>query len=219
MSRENHFECLQEIARLNNQGAACLASGDDSNAIKAFKSCLALMQDIAGTADLSLFSSQMSSAFTSVEVPGLTDEVFYLYIYNRALFLKASPYGPDLSDANAIVLFNLAMVFHQRGMLCGQEVKLHKAVHLYDFCTKLIEGTTSSMGALVMAALNNQAQIHFSLCNYLKSVEMAERIRLVSEHVQFPSPNMTSAFEQHHFDEIYLNLLIFTQPPNTAASA
>lgn len=223
----NHLECLQEIARLNNEGARYLASNVANDGVKALKSALVIMGGIADTVDMMMDceseSQKSNDCCPSLEVPGLEDVFF---IYNRAVLLDPSETS-DLSATNAIILFNLALAFHQRGLLCGQEAKLGKAVHLYDLCTKLVYDVSSSLGPLILAALNNQAQIYYSMGDYAKVEEQLQVIRSVAEYVTMPRENTRSssntnvnkpAFEQRHFEEIYLNVAI-TQPPTTAASA
>jgi hypothetical protein len=217
MSMSNHFDSLREISRLNNDGARYLASNLAGEAVKALKGALMIMGKIANDDDDMMEDSEDNEIndCPSLDVPGLDGSFF---IYNRALFLEVQPSGVDLTATNAVILFNLALAFHQRGLTCGHQAKLSKALHLYDLCTKLIGDISSRLGPLALAALNNQAQIYYSICDYARTEEMLSNIRSVAEYVPMPSPSGKSAFEERHFEEIYLNVAI-TQTPTTAASA
>jgi hypothetical protein len=150
-----------------------------------------------------------------VEVPGLEDTFF---VFNRALVLDSSPFnGVGLAFANAAILFNLALTFHQRGRTFCEAVKLQRAMHLYELAASLIVDVSSPQGALVIAALNNQAHIHRELCQFKEACDVLEEVCDLAEHV--PNSSSSDAFGAELFGEIFLNVTISSQIPCTAASA
>lgn len=224
------MERIQEACRLNNIGAMHLSCQDAGTAVKAFKTALAIMEEVASdesSANLCCQSQDMMPATAgcpSVVVPGLEDDFF---IYNRALLLDASIVNSaaniDLPFANAIILFNLALTFQQRGKACGDTAKLQKAVYLYQVASKLITNMASTCsGALALAALNNRAQILYSMGEYAQARslldEMSSLVKIVPSPVDDGHGNANSTFARYHFDEFFLNATT-AQAPTAAPSA
>jgi tetratricopeptide (TPR) repeat protein len=213
------LDFIQEACRLNNLGVMHLSHQDAASAVKAFKTSLSIMEGVAGKADSADMCSSTANkclSCPSAVIAGLEDSFF---IYNRALLLDPAFAQTDLAFANAVILFNLALTFHQRGKALGQLPKLQKALYLYDVSTKLIADMSSSAGALSLAALNNQAQILFALGEYSRGRELLDRVQSLAEQVPTPAEDdASSTFARYHFDEMYLNVTV-SQPPTTAPSA
>lgn len=216
----NQFELLQEACQLNNSGASFLASGNAGSAVKALKSALVIMESISrDDAREDPIKSHLASDATqaTVEIPGLDDPFF---IYNRALLLDTTSIQEmDLAFSNAVVLFNLSLTFHQRGKTCCQEAKLQHALRFYELSANLVSNSSSNCSAaLVMAALNNQAQICYNLCHYNVATHVLNQVRELAQEVSAPQ-DTSSPFSQEVLDQIYLNVLTISHPPTTASSA
>jgi hypothetical protein len=207
------LDLLHHIAHLNKVGVSHLASGCGGEALKAFKEALVIMRKATEHPDSEeLFMSKVQTCSTQ-DINGL-DSSFYLY--NNAFLFEATA-GLDIAFANAIVLFNLAIAFHQRGMSTGEEPKLRRALSLYDLSTQLISEVTPYSGALLMAALNNAAQIQFGLADYQGACETLAMLQSEATHLPLSecSPDILG---EEHLDQIFLNVAL-TKPPTAAASA
>lgn len=207
---------LQEIAHLNKVGASYLAVGNGGSAVKAFKAALVTMSRIAEDpiAD-GLFGSSQHCAFSSIQVPGLESDSFF--IFDQALVFEASS-QMDLSFLNAILLLNLALTFHQKARHTGEEAKLRKALNLCRLAGELITDMSFSSGSLYLAALNNQAHIHFELGEYGRATCALQAMEKAASEICFSESPISSPFTQEYFDQIYLNIAV-TRAPIAAACA
>ncbi|CAB9516447.1 expressed unknown protein [Seminavis robusta] len=221
----NQMELIQHACSLNNAGAAYMASNNGGQGVKFLKKALIIMEGISREeeSDIIMAPSDGIAHFPFVEIPGLEEDEDTFYVYNRALVLDppSDVSMTDLVFLNASILFNLALAFHQHGKVRCQEPMLRKAINLYDLAARLIEDLSSSYGALVVAALNNQAHIHRELCNFQDASQLLQQVHFLSGQV--PEPPMedssSSAFTAALFDEIFLNITMAAQIPTTAASA
>ena len=205
---------MHEIARLNQAGVAYLAVGERDHAVKAFTAALGIMSKVTQEpSSMQIFQSTHHQISGSQAISGL-DTSFY--VYNNGLIFDASE-DMDIVFSNSIILFNLALAFHQRGIMCGQEVKLRKALSMYDLCLQLIIELSPCSAALLLAALNNSAQIHFELADYQCASETLDALYGESAHV-FLSECPPALLEQYHIDQFLLNVSL-AKPPTTAACA
>lgn len=202
------LEHLQQIAQLNKVGVQCLASGNGGDAVKVFKNALAHMGYVTqhpSSDDLFQCKAQNCSSHPI----GNMESSYYLY---SSGFVFEAGVEVDIAFCNAVILFNLALAFHQRGIQHGQEARLRKAVSFYDLSTQLISELSASSGALLLAALNNSAQIQFELGQYDVACETLELLQ--GEAVNVPP----GVLEQEDVDQFFLNAAL-TRPPTVAACA
>jgi len=105
------------------------------------------------------------------------------FIYSHALLLT----GPvcDIPTAeeychreSAVIMFNLALVHHWRGMHFGVTSLLPKALKLYEMSFSLLQnGATFETHHLILALLNNMGQIHHELTNYREAEECFRNLK------------------------------------------
>jgi tetratricopeptide (TPR) repeat protein len=205
---------LNEISHLNKVGASYLAVGDGGKAMKAFKGALVIMSDIAQDPAAGELFACSHQHCTSVDIPGLDGDSFF--VYNKALLFESSD-QIDLSFTNAILLFNMALTFHQRGRVANEESKLRKSQSLYKLSSELVPEISSCSGALLLAALNNQTHIHFELGDY---EQFGATLKIMEKEASeiCPAECSSSPFTQEHFDQFYLNIAV-TRPPSAAPCA
>ncbi|CAB9522817.1 expressed unknown protein [Seminavis robusta] len=207
------FDLLQQIAHLNKVGVSCLASGSGADAVRAFKQALGVMAQVTQHPESSQLFQSRIHACSPVPIHGMKTP---FYLYSNGLVFEAST-DIDIAFVNSVILFNLALAFHQRGLQCGREQALRKALSLYDLSTQLISDLSACSGALLLVALNNSAQIQFELGEYQCSCETLQMLE--GEAVHLPLADCSSAvLGQEHIDQIFLNVAL-TKPPMTAASA
>lgn len=209
---------LEEIARLNNAGVSYLAMGAGGQAVRAFKAALTIVSSISQRnhdASMTFFQNKQHCISRSQAVPGLNATFF---VYSNGLLIDPSE-DTDIVFSNSLILFNLALAFHQRGMVYNQEDKLRKALSLYELCMQLMSESELSpcSVALLLIALNNSAQILFELADYENAAVALEMLYQESVHVSLLDcpPAM---LEQHHIEEFYLNVLLTIRPTAAACA-
>lgn len=210
---------LQEAARLNYSGASLLASNNAAGAIKVFKAALQIMQVLTTAPEASeeAIRSNKEQRCSAFELSGFVD---CFYVFDKALLFDVSQHV-DLGFANAIIMFNMALCFHQHGLRLSQETKLRKALNIYELCIQLIANDkTVSSGSLLLAAMNNQAHVHYALSDYHQARQGLDQLQICAESIICMSGTQTesSAFSARDFDEFFLNIAL-TQPPTVAPSA
>jgi tetratricopeptide (TPR) repeat protein len=94
------------------------------------------------------------------------------FVYSQALHLSVDCCtNPLLHDfchrESSVIMFNLALVHHWRGMRFGLTSLLPKALKLYEMSFSLIQhGASFETTLLLLALLNNRGQIHHELTEY-----------------------------------------------------
>lgn len=204
---------LEEAARLNNQGAALLQSGEGNPAMKLLREALVIVEGIANQVGAGEISITRDYHCTILNIPCL-DEHFYTF--DNALVFEASPHL-DLEFTGAMVLFNMALALHQKGMATGQELKLRQALIIYNLCLRQVHDTTGNSGCLLAAALNNSAQILYNIGDYEGAIPvlqvLAHELHRLPENVVADGP-----FKAGHLEQFLLNFTT-TKLPSVAPAA
>jgi len=239
------MERLQEVTHLNATGVQALIKGDGGNALRAFKGALAIMDRVAQdpSYDDDLFENTEQFCI-SQPIVGLQEcnhgnvsndnvnNTFFLY--GKAIVFHASA-KMDIRFANAALLFNLALTFHQGGLMASsrmghQQAKLQKAVSLYNLSIQVIQDDAAhaspAASAIFMAALNNSAHIQYEMCDYEASTatlkmlewEAYQQVSSVVQEQQQPSYCSSKLLENEDMDQLLLNV-VCVKRPSTAASA
>jgi len=161
--------------------------------------------------DHSINSFSSPCECTEIELERNTDGGFYTY--NRAIIFHATPVPEnDLSIANvdllfysAIIMFNLALCHHIRGVRIGRNILLRKGGVLYSKSSLLMKQYLKCVGGthfLLVAAFNNQAHICLEHANGAKFhaclLEVKKYMAKHSRILKFKN-------------ELFLNILMSTQ--------
>jgi len=215
-SQEEESGKAQAIARLNNCGAFLLASGDVKHAVQKLKQAMVLLGSIAETVELVALEDNAFAG--SLDIPGLNDEKSSFFVFNKAVLLREYS-KVDLALANAVLILNLALVFHQRGKTHCDDDKLRKAIHFYHLCSQqVMDLPTSSGTVLLLACLNNKADAHFALGEYDMCEEVLESIGSLAEYVPTAEDCSGALMEEEKWNEIFLNVAVI-RAPTTAPTA
>lgn len=208
---------LQEAAHLNVAGASMLANNNRGGAVRAFKTAIQIMETLSMSPEADgKIRSNREQAFGSIDMPGL-DEAFF--VFNQPLLFHVTPEALHMGFYNGILMFNLALAFHQEAALKGDYAKFKKASNLYQLCANLLAGDeTAAASAVVLAAVNNIAHAHLKLGAYDEFRDGIDSLadhatRLSSQDISAPTP-----FAQRHMEEFYLNVTL-AHEPTTAAVA
>ena len=223
---------LQEAAHLNVAGASMMANNNRGGAVRAFKTAIQIMEalSLSPEADGKIRSNE-EQACVAMEMPahnhfqtkGACGEDFF--VFNQPLLFHVSPEALDLGFYNGVIMFNLALAFHQEASRNGDHSKFTKAVNLYNLCANLLAGdTTAASNAVILAAVNNTTQAYLKLGAYdhfRDGIErLSEQAACLASHEELASGASTTPlpFEQNHFEEFYLNITL-AHEPTTAAVA
>jgi hypothetical protein len=212
---------LQKTRSLNNQGVELLILGQSSAASTAFKDAIQLLgsevaEDNGGGQNgenvLNDQIPELALGQSQSAVPDLQAQCFF--VYNQAITILEGTVlqcnDETISLHSSVILFNWALVFHREGML-GNEKALKKAWFLYARCLKVLSLSATaqskqSSGYLALLALNNQAQIHYELCDYAESYNcMAQVADMIN---RTPSLEYSTLTLRNAVKEIYLNTML-----------
>jgi len=165
------------------------------------------MVDLSEELDHKEFVPPISSVPVLADLLERQHECFdkaFLYLFDRALTITpTSPADDDYYDeahntvTSAIIMYNMGLVHHTRGMSRGKTKYLTKALQLYQMSLHMIQRVTGGVHdtsndaaaetaitipevtVLILANLNNLAQIHSHLCLNDKMNAFIESMRVV----------------------------------------
>jgi hypothetical protein len=161
------------------------------------------------------------------------------FVYSRSMRMSTASGDCFSHDSfqdgtirSAIIVYNVALVFHLKGFNEASQAALQKAKHQYESSYQLLEETISSFGGgptgnasidlLVMALMNNLAEISLEMSGYY------DVTRAMFEHLlQFAvstgyigyGDEEVSTFMQQESSYFLLNATILGLAPAAAAAA
>jgi hypothetical protein len=161
------------------------------------------------------------------------------FVYSRGMRMLTAPgdcFSHDLLQdgtiRSAIVVYNLALVYHLQGFNKASQVALQKAKHLYEHSYQLLVNTMSSFGGeptgnasvdlLVMALMNNLAEISLEMSGYYGDTRaMFEHLLqfAVSTSYRGYGDEEVSAFMKQESSYFLLNATILGLVPAAGAAA
>lgn len=242
---------IERAAELNEDGVYELADGSFSEAVQSFESALRHMIQLImalnsgnnnsgdnNTALKAVPSSggdqeMLPPSRTSVEIPYLQDDFFYLYsctvTFNPSSDIQ--PTATEISFYGATIMFNLALAHHQNAQRFGKgglqqaEASLRQALALYQECTNTLQSLSvvrnDDMLLMQLATLNNQAHILYTLglsadpsTQFVFHTLMTQSMSALQER---PNNNF-SPFEQSQINEFVRNSLVFGLQPAIGAA-
>jgi tetratricopeptide (TPR) repeat protein len=188
-----------------------------------------------------IFESNPSPLLEAVGVPGLEDG--YMYIYSNAIdfFRDAQTYTDNagavspgvvtdesrfafqVSFYSAIVMFNIALCKHKRGLNFRDQSSLRAAIHLYSMvyqtlCNIPITDFSDKLILLILALWNNQSQVYWLLESYGPAKEMLENVRRLAAHLLTERRTSLDEIDQGHIFEFILNVIIAELPTSAACA-
>lgn len=220
---------VRSIAFLNREGAAFLAAGDFDTASNMFFHGLELLSIEGGLqASPEVASAYLAQSFPfddsramrphapACRLSSIAKDDSSYFVYTNPLLLH-----PDISLASdcsihcaAVLLFNMALAFHQRGRLADYRALL-RARRLYEMCLEMITRTTCELLCtnVHVAAINNKAHIQFE-CSDTGDAKSTLHELLIVLSSKFSKPQ----FEELEIEKFYLNIF-FLNTTNMAGAA
>ena len=223
-----------DAALLNNHGVVCLDRGDMLQAQKLFYEALrcARKEIHAPSKNLFLPPIGVEPTFFGTCI-GLDQQQEEIHNTLGLLHSQAFPIcrrnfsnepTVDRTICSSIIVFNLALVYHRKGMLEGHQGLVERARNFYEKSYRLLADTGANMDStgdllvdlLCMAMVNNLAYISFDMSDYLRSTEYSnELIRFALSVASSPSIRIDShvsiALDQQKCNFL-LNAMILRSP-------
>lgn len=230
---ENNTNLIKKASELNNKGAYLIVQGEHVRATTAFQTALALMKRAStpfGPRDPDnqegIDAIDHSHSFHALrgQFDSKTDfEQDYENIY-RIPFVIEENITPDdylfLPLFSAVILFNLGLCCHEEALM-GKESYLRRASRIYRMCLQLLENVSQHcpsaavVAVVAVAALNNKAEIHFDLCEYMESKECRVVISRLFASTQVDT---YAAMETNALECIFRNALMVDLPSAAKAA-
>lgn len=203
----------KQIVQLNNRGVAYLEKGGLHRSFTLFRDCLRRTMTQIGDpstpalpapvpehapGQAPLWKRRGVAAFataTALQRHLACAPSEFLFSQGITLMEEAGAYSPnpiiDTTVASSIVLFNLALVHHLKGLNESSSLCLSKAHSFYFKGYQLLAGTGMELGSsgnpvvdlLSMALLNNAAQVGRELCYKQISQETFKQLVRVANQV------------------------------------
>jgi hypothetical protein len=182
---------IQLVAELNEDAVYELAAGKSECAIILLEKATRVLMEVCQKSNMQRkrhASPASDSVYraSSVEIPYLLDDVFYVYNYTMTFSLQTTkgassePRTKKTSQNDMIavygssILFNLALAYHQQGKITGELSSFQRAFYTYQECYNALQALpphlqqhhpffAEDICLMTLAALNNQAQIAHEL--------------------------------------------------------
>ena len=176
---------LRHIIDLNLRGVLLLAAGNNKNAVVEFSRALAKLHDMVKASKMLSDTLSLPSNIETESPSHLCQSDFALpsfsnteiYICGRPILILPDDHE-EISQVQqfsflleAALLFNMALAWHQDGLVGGREMSLRQAAWLYNRCCISLENVplfsfVAAGRGLCAMALNNVAQIYHDQCDY-----------------------------------------------------
>jgi hypothetical protein len=234
---------IRHALKLNNEAVSFMLAGEDKAAVKALAEALAVMKRMNGTVaacdrDLSSQDAGISAASTSqtksidqgvvfhdnVAMPDLHYQMGSDFIYNRAfIFDAARPKEPhrggktDLRVYSACFIFNLALIYHRRGVNQRSARLLTMAEQTYEMgkrCVCALPLNHRTALFISLAATNNLSIIQFDLGSCLEARQGLNFLAYLINSAE----DIRDLFSVREWEGLHLNMLLLNSPGSAPAA-
>jgi hypothetical protein len=243
-----------QAVRLNNRGVAYLEKGNLHKSFGLFRDALRSTMDqlrntseseaSVGTADPSVTRSSegtmqqlwrlkgMAAFASSRTTRRIIAPCDFVFSQGITLMEESNAYSlndvVDITVASSIVLFNLALIHHMRGLTASSSKYLVRAESFYCRSYQLLVETGLPLGRsgnpvidfVSMALLNNAAQVGRELCHSELSQEQFRKLLQVATQVNTESYGEASIaqFMEETKNDFLLNAIVLCDQSRAAAA-
>ena len=209
----HHTMLFRQAAMLNAHGIECLTANDGEGAYRGFKDALRIVTRMTKEFDIEQAEEEDMTMQEELEVwpfaktvPDIEESCYYVYNHPLLFAPPTTPSQGNTAHCVAVVIFNMALAFHQRG--------LPKALNLYEqvvaivqACSQAARGSASEqetdqaeeVHSLQVIARNNHTQILLATGQLDKANDGLEELRTLLPRLQVQEE-----------EEEYMNSLLFT---------
>jgi len=221
MAPSHTQEMLTQVVLRNQQAFALAAQGCVAEARTLLKNALRLLLDLTSE-DIARLDNSSSTASRNILSQSLDfpqKEWFcvcnaLLILDHQVAFDSSSLLDIDVSYCSAIVLFNLALIYHQRAAVGGITKQYQEADALYLKSLVVLQNFSIlenvNIDALKLSVLNNR--FHIRLCLGLATGEatnaLAEEIRVICSALMASDLILPHHLQEDTINEIVINTLM-----------
>jgi hypothetical protein len=217
MTTHHHHQLAHRLCALNNKGVVFLESNTPEKAVVHFGECLLIGQELGRRlpqkCDVPVSQDSLCCCPSSILSSKEKCQEDKLFIYQSALFLPeecCSPNETSIHIYSAVVVFNLALVYHHVGMNAGKTSSLTKAEQFYENSIRLLDGLNplsfnETTILIFLAANNNLAQIALEK-GMVEPVSI--RFRFLSHVLHQSNAMQRDIFTDHELNGILSNILL-----------
>ena len=232
---------LQQAFELNMQGIFSLVNGKAGRtSIISIKQAMHAMDALYEDADakqdqdttmMPADDDDLRLKCRTVSVPGLQDDQFFIFNY-AFLFAPTTNLdgngklsSTDMAYGCAVLTFNMALIYHQMGKQTGSSRKLRTACLLYGKVAEMARSAAESQGMegsslvgsdlflLHMVAMNNAAEIQYSLAGFQACNELLMHVQYMMQQLyEEPMADVVGDLPAGAMDEIKLNTVVCSIP-------
>lgn len=223
---------IHEASKLNRLGISLLLNNQDLIAVEAFKSSirhLRMYQQKILDNNIVIDSKPIELLPIHIECSDkemlhMNDSSYYLFCKPIGFGIKAYDFehehdqatSPDISVFSAIVLFNAALAHHRVGKIRQKSKVSKEAIQLYSRVCELVDviAVDSDFAQqLMIAAVNNQAQIHQQLFQFMEMVESTDFVRTLQTCMRPNDDRSVNHFlSEVDIKEFHLNQMVTSFP-------
>jgi hypothetical protein len=221
-------EALAVMKRLHHASSSGTESKSSSTALAPNACDRAILSQDAGMSAASTSQTKSMDPFVvfhdNVTMPDVHDQMgSNNFIYNRAFVLDApQPKEPqrgetELQVYSASFVFNLALMYHRRGVNQRSAYLLAKAQKVYEMGKKIVRGLSLNHGtalSISLAATNNISLIQFGQGHLSAARHGLNCVAYLIDSDE----NSRDLFSEREWDGLHLNMLLLN-PPGSAPAA
>ena len=227
------MQALHKAIALNNEATAMLLKSPDheevavgtlTESLKQLKKILVSLPPPPPSQVSKAHQAALESYFHSSEdLPTLP--VRSSFVYNKIFHVvsleaaASTNLGQDTIQAYiALVIFNLALIHHRRGILHSTKECIAKSERLYKVCIRLLDALPTSHGTtlvLKLATLNNLSQIAVAMGNLQ---EAGHHLQTLSYLLSYDNECVLDMFTSQEWEGLLENVMMLN-PPTIAPAA
>jgi hypothetical protein len=221
------YELFRQALLLNNEGVERMAENRDQEAVELLTKSLTLVKQILAASEAAAASESQSSSSSpkamlhqqiSLSLAGLHDQ--HCFIYSHPVAFALDEEGGAVPDQDthiysAVIILNLALIYHRKGLSLSSAACLLKAERMYDMCLSLLSGSCpAGTTALLVkfAALNNLSQLKHMRGEYQSSLQGFQYLGSLL------GMSSTSVCDDTIYQGMLLNVLCTTVPQAAGAA-
>jgi hypothetical protein len=216
MTTHHYRQLAHRLCALNNKGVVFLETNTPEKAVIHFGECLLIGKELGRglpqKCDVPVSQDSLCCCPSSILSSREKCQEDKLFIYQSALVLPeecCSPNETSIRIYNAVVVFNLALVYHHVGMNTGETSSLTKTEKFYENSILLLDGLdllsfNETTLLIFLAANNNLAQIALEK-GMVEPVRI--RFRFLSHVLHQSNARHRDIFTNHELNGILSNIL------------
>ena len=230
------MDTTNAVISLNNEAISLFRSGSEHESVSLLTQSLVNLKTLlsspqTGSSEITQDSLENGSTSSTIHaINWMCNEAESLptlaptcnFVYNKVFKLsRVLEQGCNAADCSqvfaACIIYNLAVIHHNKGLRGRDSVCMEKAVKLYQMCIRIVtNGSFDRFGIVQLlkaVALNNLSQLHLDFSDFQEA-----RACLASLGSLLSSSDLTGSLSMDEYDGIIANV-VFLKPSVVAPAA